>query len=153
MRLFGALAAGLAYSFLTPLFIPLLVFLASAQYLVLHGYSWRRAQHVIWRTLDLLDGSGPALVIGICVAAAVSAGFVAARIARDIPYSACLLLVMINITICMIIMRGLGELERTGFLLGGTVCVFFGGYLSERGLRQLTNFLKTRGFFHLRTSQ
>ena len=142
MRLFGALAAGQAYSFLTPLFIPLLVFLATAQYLIFQGYSWRNAQRAAWRLLDIVDGFGLGLVIGLCVIAAVSGGVIAARIVRDIPYSACSLLVTINVTICAIAMRGMRELELTAFLLGGSVYVFLGGYLSDRGLRQMAKFLK-----------
>jgi len=144
MRLFGALAAGQAYSFLTPLFIPLLVFLATAQYLIFQGYSWRNAQRVVLRLLDIVDGFGLVLVIGLCVVAAVSGGFIAARIVREIPYNACSLLVTINVTICAIAMRGMRELDLAAFLFGGSVCVFLGGYLSDRGLRQMVQFLKAR---------
>ena len=138
IRLLGATLTGVLFCFVGPPFALLALVGIGTLYLMRLGYSTRDAFWHVARMLDqATDAMGPTgnlvLLLGLCAAAALSAGIAAARITRAYDYVASIFIILICAGTLLYVGRFWPQsIYLWLFIAGGTVCVLFGTFIGRR---------------------
>ena len=138
IRLLGATLSGIIYCFIGPPFALLALIGLGTLHFMRLGYT---ASDAFWRFTSMLDratdAAGPTftiiLLLGLCAAAALSAGIVAARITRRYAYLASLFIILVCAGTLLYIGRfRVLEIYLWLFILGGTASVLVGAFIGGR---------------------